>query len=335
MQGVILAAGKGTRLHPLTLARTKAMAPVAGKPLVGRVLATLAAQGVDDVIVVVSPQDGEIRGALGNGRGYGVSLRYVEQQERLGMAHALGLAAPWLDGPFVLSACDNLVPAAHVGELLAAHRTRQAAATLSLMPVTLDQVSKTGVVVWDDPWVRRIVEKPQPHEAPSTISSLPLYVLGPDVLALLPEVKPSPRGEYELQDALQMLMERGGRVTGVFTTNRLQVTTAADLLALNLAYLELEADQASGLAKSEIVDVTVIPPVLVEAGARIGPGCRLGPRVFVERDAEVGAGAVLMDCMVMRRATVAPGAQVSGELIAARETVPVADAQLAEYSKNL
>lgn len=321
MQGVILAAGKGTRLHPLTLTRSKAMAPVAGKPLVVRVMETLLAHGITDMLVVVGPQDEGLRAELGDGSRWGVTLRTVVQHERLGMAHALGLVAPFVNDDFVLSACDNLVPTAHVGDLIATHRVRGAAATLSLMPVTLAEVSRTGVVVWDDPWVRRIVEKPRPEDAPSTLSSLPLYVLGRELLALLPRLLPSPRGEYELQDALQLLMDRGDRVTGVFTSSRQQVTTAADLLALNLTMLAHEATAWGDVARPDGVDIT--PPVLVEEGAQISPGARLGPRVFVERGAVIGAGAVLEDSVVLRGAHVAPGRIVRGELIAAEDRVTV------------
>lgn len=312
MQAVVLAAGKGRRLAPLTLSRSKAMAPVVGKPLVARVLATLTANGIADVVMVVGPEDVELRRRLGDGQAFGVRLRYVEQTQRLGMAHALGLAAPLLDGAFVLSACDNLVPAAHVGELLAAHRARGAAATLSLMPVALDQVSRTGVVVWEAPWVRRIVEKPRLQEAPSTISSLPLYVLGPELVALLPRVQPSPRGEYELQEALQMLMDGGAAVTGVFTDSRRQVTTAADLLELNLQLLDEE--KPWGGASGE--DVTTAPPVLIEEGAVIGPGCRIGPRVYVESGAVIGSDAVIADSVILRGAVVAPGSVVRSQLVA-------------------
>lgn len=320
MQAVILAAGKGTRLAPLSWTRSKAMSPVAGKPMVTRVLDTLRVHGIDDVVVVSAPDDVALRAVVDSWRADGLRVRIVEQRERLGMAHALSLAAPLLRATFVLSACDNLVPAAHVGELLTAHQARQAAATLSLLPVTLEQVSRTGVVVWEEPWVRRIVEKPRPEEAPSTISSLPLYVLEPEVLALLPEVKPSARGEYELQDALQLLMDRGARVTGVFTASRRQVTTASDLLDLNLQVL---AEEQPAL-RPDVPGVTWVAPMLVEAGAVIGPGCRIGPRVYVEAGAIIGADAVIADAVILRGAVIETGSVVRGQLVVS--TWPAADA---------
>ena len=315
MQGLLLAAGKGTRLQPLTLVRSKAMAPVAGRPLGGRVADLLVAQGIDELIVVVSPDDVEVQPYFAQRAEVGVPVRFVEQVERKGMAHALGLVAPLLTGDFVMSACDNLAPVAHVAALIATHRQHAASATLSLMPIDIAQASKTGIVAWEPPYVRRIVEKPKPEDAPSNISSLPLYVFSRAVLEMLPLVQPSPRGEYELQDAIQLLIERTQRVVGVLTKTRQQVTNAADLLALNLAYLAEEPD-VSQSASSLPDDAQLIPPVVVEPGVEVGAGSVLGPRVYIEQGARIGAGAHLTNALVLRGAVVEVGQQVAHEVVA-------------------
>jgi NDP-sugar pyrophosphorylase family protein len=208
-----------------------------------------------------------------------------------------------------------LVPLAHMSELVATHRGQDAAATLSLMPIELSQASKTGVVVWEPPFVRRIVEKPKPEEAPSNISSLPLYVFAPAILDLLPLVQPSARSEYELQDAIQGLIERTGRVIGVLTQARKQVTNAADLLAINLHYLDKVAGEPRcGSPLPD--DVQLVAPVVIEAGVTIGPGCTIGPRVYIERGAVIGAGARLVNTLVIREAEVAAGEQHCDKVIA-------------------
>lgn len=319
MQGVVLAAGKGTRLAPLTPSRSKAMAPVAGKPLVGRVIDALVAAGVEQLVIVAAAEDAGLHQYVATVVAPLLPVEVVVQTARLGMAHALRLAAPYLDGDFVMSACDNLVPQAHLAALVAAHRARQASATLSLMPVAREQVSKTGIVVWEDPWVRRIVEKPDPAQAPSSISSLPLYVFSPAILPLVEMVQPSPRGEYELQDAIQGLIDQSGRVTGVFTDVRRQVTDLADLLALNLSYLDEDRD-AQGRAQRVVpaslgADIALCPPVYIAEDARIGPGAAIGPRVYVEAGATVGAGAQLRDAVVLRGAVVDAAAHVQGEIV--------------------
>jgi len=320
MRGVLLAAGKGKRLQPLTLARSKAMAPVAGKPLSGRVAELLVVQGIDELIVVVGPNDEEVQPYFAIQANLGIPLRFVVQEERKGMAHALALVVSMLDGEFILSACDNLVAVEHIGEMVALLRQRQAAAVLSLMPIDLIDAGKTGVVVWDAPFVRRIVEKPKPEDAPSNISSLPLYVFGPQILDLLPLVQPSARGEYELQDAIQLLIESTGSVLGVLTDSRQQVTDAADLLALNLRYLGNEPARVSS-ASPMPADVTLLAPVVIEAGVEIGAGTVIGPNVYVEEGARIGPGVRLQDALVLRGGEVPAGEYLSGEVVVPLTTV--------------
>ena len=316
VQGVVLAAGKGTRLLPLTQTRTKAMVPVVGKPLVARVVDTLIANDVRDLVFVVSPDDAAIRDYFGDGSHLGIAVRYVAQTERRGMAHALGLAAPWLTGPFVMSACDNLVAADHVGELIDTHRRYAAAATLSLMPIDIAKASSTGIVVWEPPSVRRIVEKPSPAEAPSNISSLPLYVFDRTVLDVLPRVQPSARGEYELQDAIQLLIDETGAVVGAITPTRMQVTNAADLLALNLHYLAQDpARQVVGAAEIGAA-VELVPPVVIEDDVRIGSHCTIGPRVYLERGVTVGDHTQLQEVVALAGTTLPPGVTVTNRLLA-------------------
>lgn len=320
MQGVILAAGKGSRLHPITLARSKAMMPILGRPMVARVVEMLHANAIDEFILVVSPDDPHIEDYFI--REYlptraDVRVHFVYQTERRGMADALGRAAPLIRGPFVLSACDNLVAAAHVDELLKVLRAHpHAQGVLSLMPIPPDKIGKTGMVTLDGERVTRIVEKPDPRDAFSDMGSLPLYVFQSRLLDYLPEVPLSQRGEYELQDAIQMLIDREGGVYGVVTDSRLTVTSAADLLAVNRHYL-LTGDGAPQLAPRRVGPGThLITPLYIEEGVEIGAGCVIGPHVYVERGAVIGDGARLEDAVVLRDATVEAGRCVVGDVVA-------------------
>ncbi len=311
MQGVILAAGKGSRLHPITLRRSKAMVPILGKPLVERVMEDLYANGVTDFVLVVSPDDRDIARYFQRESTLDADVRFVYQIERLGMADALRRAVPLLEGDFILSACDNLTSAENVGRMLAAWNAEpRPDAVLSLMPVSRDQVSNTGIVELDGEWVTRIVEKPAPDQAPSNVSSLPLYCFGRVMLDLLPEVELSARGEYELQDAIQMLVERNGKVRGVFVERRLTVTGPADLLNINRLYL-LSGDDRPQLAPNTVGPNTrLITPLRIESGVVIGPDCTIGPNVYIERDCHVGTGSYIRDAVILRDAQVPDGSRV-------------------------
>lgn len=316
MQGIILAAGKGSRLHPITLQRSKAMVPILGKPLVERVMEDLYANGVDDFVLVVSPDDRDIARYFRYESTLKADVRFVYQVERLGMADALRQAMPLIDDDFILSACDNLTSAAYVGQMLEAwQREPRSNAVLSLMPVTRDQVSSTGIVELDGEWVTRIVEKPAPEEAPSNVSSLPLYCFGRILLDYLPQVQRSARGEYELQDAIQMLIEHEGRVRGVFVERRLTVTGPGDLLHINRLYL-LSGDDRPQLAPNTVGPNTrLITPLRIESGVVIGADCTIGPNVYIERDCRVGTGSYIRDAVVLRGCEVAPGSRITDQVV--------------------
>jgi NDP-sugar pyrophosphorylase family protein len=314
MQGVILAAGKGKRLHPITTQRSKAMAPVAGKPMVARVLDTLLQNGLRDLIMLVSPDDQEITPYFRQ-MTTEATFRFVVQPQRLGMAHALQLAAPYLTGPFVMSACDNLTPAEHVAALLAQRRSSAADAALSLMAIDIAQAGSTGIVEWRDGLIRRIVEKPKPAEAPSNISSLPLYVFSPHILDYLSRVKLSPRGEYELQDAIQMLIDDGGRVTGVLTPHRVQLTNVADLLALNRHYLETDSEADQVLTTQIGPGTRLIAPLRIEPDCTIGANATIGPYVYLEQGCQVGDHAMLRNVVALRNTIIPAYTRVQEDVL--------------------
>ena len=227
MQAVILAAGKGSRLHPITTSRSKAMLPILGRPIVERVMLDLEAKGIQDFILVVSQDDRYITRYFRGESRIQADVRFVYQPERLGMANALSYAAPLIEEDFILTACDNLMPEEHMVNVLSAwNQAPHPNGILTLMKVMPEQIPYSGIVELQDGWVTRIVEKPSPENAPSNIASLPLYVFRKEFLEYLPEVPLSPRGEYELQDAIQMLIDQLGQVRGVNVASRLTLTPA-------------------------------------------------------------------------------------------------------------
>ena len=167
MQGVILAAGKGTRLKPVTLTRTKAMAPILGKPIVERVMEDLADNGIHDMIMVVSPEDQEIVRYFKEESTLDVTIQFVPQKTRQGMGDALRYAIPYIKDDFVLSACDNLVPAGDIQRMISFWKDEgNLDGLLMLMEISQREIPSSGIVDMDGEWVRRIVEKPAIEEAP-------------------------------------------------------------------------------------------------------------------------------------------------------------------------
>jgi len=153
-QAVILAAGKGSRLHPITTNRPKAMLPILGKPIIERVMEALMVNGIDDFILVVGQGDRNIKRYFQRESQIDVNVRFVHQPEHLGMADALRWAAPLIDNDFVLSACDNLIPGEDIGRMLSLWRSNDPInAILTLLPIEYEKISSAGIVSMDGEWI--------------------------------------------------------------------------------------------------------------------------------------------------------------------------------------
>ena len=314
MQAVILAAGCGTRLMPLTRVRSKAMLPILGVPIIERIIADIAACGINDFIIVAQPQDKDLTNHFQRMARLDANLQIVHQTEPRGMAHALKCAAPYIQGDFLLSACDNLVPADSLARMLSFWGGQQALkALLALMPVSAEKANRSAVVELDGNQVRRIVEKPPPEGIVTGIASLPLYCFTPRLLDFLPLVKRSPRGEYELQDAIQMLIEREGHVHGFTVPERMTLTSPDDLLAINRhCLLEEQARGGSLLVEPQSVGVNtnLREPLWVGPGTHIGANCTIGPLVYIEGDCTVGDNTSLRESVVLRGTTISSEADI-------------------------
>jgi NDP-sugar pyrophosphorylase family protein len=292
------------------------MVPILGRPIVERVMEAIHANGIKDFILVVSQDDQDIVKYFDEESELEVNITFVVQEERLGMANALQRAAPFIYQDFVLSACDNLAPVEHVAELIEHQQADEAIhATLSLMRIDPSSVGRTGIVDLVDGRITNIVEKPRPEEATSNIASLPLYVFTSRILDYLPQVPLSPRGEYELQDAIQMLITKDGGVQGVFVKSRLTLTGPDDLLAINRHYL-LNGYDRPQLAPFTVGNSThLITPLRIEKGTVIGEGCVIGPRVYIERDCRIGSNVTIKDAVVLRESVIEDGAMVIGQVV--------------------
>lgn len=311
MQAVILAAGLGTRLRPVTTHRSKAMVPVLGRPLVERAMMPFVENGVREFVLVVSPDDDQIRAHFDQTT-LDISVEFVVQTERLGMAHALGMAVPLVRGRFALSSCDSLIDTSHVRELLA---VTGADAALSLLDVEPQLISRSAVVELDGNRVRRIVEKPSLETAPSHTVSLPHYVFSPKLLDHLARVEPSPRGEYELQDAIQGLIDDRGNIIGVRAAERYQVSTTKDLLELTRRLFP-DRGQAADIERALSGDgTTLIEPLSIEPEVVIGADCEIGPEVFLENGCRIGDRAVVRRSIVLRGGRVADGETVEDRVV--------------------
>ena len=315
-QSIILAAGKGTRLAPITNTRSKGMLPILGKPFLERIIRGMLSSGLRNFILVVNPEDHEFRQYFQKEFSLDVQIQFIDQDRQLGTAHALRLAAPHITGDFFLSACDSLVPEGEMNLLVSTwSRYPGSQGLLSLERIPQKDADKTGIVTLEGDKVSGIVEKPLPAEAPSNISSTPLYAFSSRILDFLSQLPISPRGEYELQGAIQMMIDEGQTVNGIFLKNRLTLTTAEDLLAINLDYLNAQAQRDRVVTKNIGSHTNLVEPVFIEEGVEIGSNCQIGPGVYIEKNVRIGDDVQLENVVVLRNTTIATSTRLKDRVI--------------------
>jgi dTDP-glucose pyrophosphorylase len=292
------------------------MCPVAGKPMVERVMDTLATNGISDFILVISPDDPEIVDYFEHKSKIKAKIQFVIQEKQLGMGHALLQAAPHIQDNFILSSCDNLVENKFIIRMLmlwAGYPPPNG--ILALLRVGPKELTRMGVVELDEEnRILRIVEKPTLDEAPSNIGSVPIYLFSYKLVDYLEKIQPSPRGEYELQDAMQELIEKDGDVYGLLLPNRIDLTHPKDLLRLNLHFLK-QSPKTGVTPRSPENGTHFINPVIIEDDAKIGANCKIGPNVFIESGAIIGDEVWLENCVVLRGQKVSAQAHLKNKLI--------------------
>jgi dTDP-glucose pyrophosphorylase len=226
MLGVVPAAGKGTRLRPFTETKPKGMVDVAGRPLLTHVFETLLDSGVDELVVIVGYQAGTIVDYFGD-TFENVPITYVHQREQRGLGHAILQTAPHIDESFIVLNGDNIV-AGTLEKQIKTHRTTDAAAILGVERVDRDTARETGVVTVEENQVTSIVEKPD--DPPSQLVTTGCYVLPDSIFDALGLLHPSERGEYELTDAIGVLLRAGATIAAVeLDSKRVNVNTQEDL----------------------------------------------------------------------------------------------------------
>ncbi|MEM7144339.1 MAG: sugar phosphate nucleotidyltransferase [Verrucomicrobiota bacterium] len=205
-KAVILAAGRGTRMRELTDELPKPMIPVRGRPILEHIVSGLGANGVEEILIVVGYREDVVRGHFGDGSAFGVGVSYVTQDVQDGTGRVVLLAKDFAGAdPFILSYGDILVPEESYASLT---RLGDAAAILTVKRT--DDVSKGGAVFLDDEFrVTGLIEKPGPDQPQSPWYNTGIYTFTQPIFEYCAALKKSPRGEYELTDAIVAMVEDG------------------------------------------------------------------------------------------------------------------------------
>ena len=303
--GVILAAGKGTRMRPFSEHWPKPVLPVLGKPLMAYQLEMMAAMGIRKVVVVIGHLGHEVVRALGDGSRWGVSIQYVEQEEMLGIAHAVSRLENHVDRPFFLFLGDIFFVTENLRHMLDRFRAGNLGGVLACKrEPNLEAIKRNFVVHTDGAGVvHRVVEKPR---FPRTdLKGCGIYLFDQSFFdAVRRTPRTAMRNEYEITDSIQIFLDDGYKVEAAEVVKAdMNVSYPADLLDLNLLLL-----QQSGNADWLAPDV------------KLGKGSALARSVAMA-GAEVGDGCVLTECLLF------PGAKVPAGRVR-RRSIFTADAEI-------
>jgi glucose-1-phosphate thymidylyltransferase len=326
LKGLILSGGKGTRLRPITHTSAKQLVPVANKPVLFYGIEAMAEAGIEEVGIVIAPETGaEIEEAVGDGSRFGVRVSFILQDEPAGLAHAVLTAEPFLQrSPFVMYLGDNLLQGG-ISDLVAAFREHAPDALILLTPVPDPEnygVAELGPSSAGEVGrVVRLIEKPT--EPASDLALVGVYMFTAAVHDAARAIEPSARGELEITDAIQHLLDAGMRVEAHIVRGWWKDTGRLDdMLEANRLIL----DNLIGRVEGELVDSQLDGRVVIEPGARL-------ERTIVRGPAIIGAGTRLSDCYVGpytaigERCTIS-GAEVEHSILLAGCTVTDLDGRM-------
>ncbi len=313
MKALILSGGKGTRLRPITHTSAKQLVPVANKPILFYTIEAVREAGVTDVGIIVGDTHEEIKAACGDGSQWGVKITYIKQNEPLGLAHAVKIAEDYIAGDtFVMYLGDNLIRDGITGLV---ERFKEETPNSQILLAHVPDPRSFGVAELDGDRIVRLVEKPK--EPKSDLALVGVYMFDSTVFEAVNAIKPSWRGELEITDAIQYLVDTNRRVNAHIIRGWWKDTGKRDdMLEANRIVLEDietlvegEVDQQSVIhgrvrigEGSTVTGSTIRGPAVIGRNCRVvdayvGPFTSINDNTIIERS-EIEHSIILEDCVI-------------------------------------
>jgi len=317
MKALILSGGKGTRLRPLTYTGAKQLVPVANKPILWYGIEGIVAAGITEIGIIISPETGEeVKNLTGNGDRFGAKITYILQEQPAGLAHAVKVGQPFLgDSPFIMYLGDNLIES-QLSQF--SERFKQQKLDALILLRTVNNPSAFGVAVVDDQGrVLKLVEKPK--VPPSNLALVGVYFFDKTIHDAIAKIQPSPRGELEITDAIQQLIDDRKSVEACNLEGWwLDTGKKDDLLSANQIILDscitydvaVEIDEKSqilGRVKigkgTKLVNCSIRGPVIIGENCHL-ENCFVGPYSSVANkvtliDAEIEHSVILSEAKII------------------------------------
>ncbi len=305
MKAVILAAGEGSRMRPLTYTRPKVMLPIANKPILEHLLMEAEKAGIREFIFIVGYHDEQVRHYFGSGDKWGVSIDYCAQRKQLGTADALKMVEGLVDGNFLMINGDIIVNQKDIKSLTNGNDN-----TMSVVEV--EDTKDLGLVELGEGKVIHIYEKVE--KPPSNMANAGLYLFTPDMFAAVSQTLKSPRGEYEITDSLQLLIDQGHRISYQRIDYWLDLSYPWDLLPANESLLAgIEAQNLGEIEENVVIKGVVsigkgtivrsgsyiVGPVIIGQDGDIGPNCYIRPHTSIGDGCHIGSAVEVKNSIIM------------------------------------
>jgi bifunctional UDP-N-acetylglucosamine pyrophosphorylase/glucosamine-1-phosphate N-acetyltransferase len=315
MKAVVLAAGEGIRLQPITTTRPKHLIQIGGKAILEYCLEAIKFSGITEVIVVTHYMSDTIRRQFGDGASMGMQIKYIEQAEILGTGNAVSVVEPHVDGDFLLVYGDLLFDREAVSDIIKLYEAKKPAAVMAVVPV--EKPESYGVVeLKNERIITSIVEKPPTGKAPSNLANAGLYVVSEEIFDKIKQTNASVRGEWELTDALSMLINDGITVLAskISKADWVDIGRPWDLLEANSWVLKRMSHMVYGTIEEGahlVGPVTVAEtarirsgayiegPTFIGEGSDIGPNCYIRPYTSVGKNVRIGNACEVKNCIIM------------------------------------
>lgn len=306
MKAVILAAGEGNRMRPLTYTKPKVMLPLANKPILEHLVIEMKKAGVKDFTIVVGYHAETIRQHFGDGAKWGVSIDYVTQRKQLGTAHAVKMVEGLVKDKFLMANGDVLLKADDIAKILAKDTT-----TLSL--IEAKDTKNLGVVEVTGNKIKAIHEKVE--KPPGNLVNAGVYLLTSEIFPAIAKTEKSPRGEYELTDSLQILLGEKHDISWIKIDHWLNLSYPWDLLTANESLMmEIERQNLGAIEESAVLKGlvsigkgTVVRansyiqgPVIIGENCDVGPNCFIRPGTAIGDNCHIGSAVEIKNSIVMR-----------------------------------
>jgi bifunctional UDP-N-acetylglucosamine pyrophosphorylase/glucosamine-1-phosphate N-acetyltransferase len=285
MKAVILAAGEGTRLNPITINRPKPLIKISGKTILEYTLATLNYSGISEVIIVTNYRQKDIQQYIGDGKKYDLKISYRKQEKMNGTAYAVLATESMIKENFILIYGDLLFSPEAIKKIVDVFITKKTDGVMAVTPT--ENPEKYGIVEIDkEQKIKKIIEKPKTN-APSKLANAGLYIFSKEIFDKIKQITASIRGEYELTDAISLFVKEGKNVLAVQINEDdwIDIGRPWNLLEANKWILKKLNHRIYGTVED---GAQLIGPVTVAKTARIRSGTYIEGPVFIDEESDIG-----------------------------------------------